>query len=290
MKSFKKIAFRIFSSQASYLVELLPEIRENLKRGKFKYSAKEYLSLSLFSSFLCFIISLPIFSFILSFSFPIFSFSFFFSITLSLLASAIVFIIFLHYPKFVANSIAKKIDAELPFATLYLKTLSSSKLPLHQVFELFGKFGEFPAIRNEIKGITTDIKYFGLDVITAIERAIDRTPSKEFRELLWGILSTTEAGGDINNYLKEKADSLFQEYRRKLHQFSQSLTIYIEIYLTSVVLGTIFFSVLTSIISAISKVTGNIVFIQFLLVFIFLPLVSIIFAFIIKSAAPGEEK
>ena len=53
--------------------------------------------------------------------------------------------------------------------------------------------------------INNDTKLFGLDIITALERAVERSPSKNFSELLYGLLSTIRAGGDMNIYLKQKS-------------------------------------------------------------------------------------
>jgi archaellum biogenesis protein FlaJ (TadC family) len=67
------------------------------------------------------------------------------------------------------------------------------------------------------------------------------------------------------------------------------MTIYTEIYLVSVVLGTIFFIILTSIVSAIGGATQNTLGLQLLMIFVFLPAVSILFLFLVKKAQPSWE-
>ena len=132
---------------------------------------------------------------------------------------------------------------------------------------------------------------FGLDVNTALERAVERSPSKLFKELIWGMLSTIRSGGDVSIYLKESAVNMVNEYRRKLYEFSHQLTIYIEVYLTSIVLGAIFFTILTSIMSGIAAGVdaASMIVMQFILIFGFIPLVSTLFIFMIKSVTPGGE-
>ena len=112
-------------------------------------------------------------------------------------------------------------------------------------------------------------------------------PSKEMKEVLWGILSTIRAGGNLSIFLREKSKSLLEGYRRKLYEFSHNLTIYIEIYLTALVIGAIFFTVLTAVMSGIAGGGTTILFLQFFLIFVVLPVVSIVFVLLIKSASPG---
>jgi len=197
----------------------------------------------------------------------------------------------MNYPKLIIREKAKHIDNILPFATLYLSTVASSKLPVHKIFEIFSKFGEYGELTDEMRSIKNDIDVFGLDVNTALERAVERSPSKLLKEMMWGMLSTIRAGGDLAVYLKETAINLMNEYRRKLYEFSHQLAIYIEVYLTSIVLGAIFFTILTSIMSGIAAgaSTSNIIVLQFLLIFIFMPLISILFILMLKSITPGRE-
>jgi hypothetical protein len=59
----------------------------------------------------------------------------------------------------------------------------------------------------------------------------------------------------------------------------------VEIYLTLIIVGSIFFMVLSTIMSAISA-SGSIVILQFLIVFAFLPVISIGFVYMLKGASP----
>jgi flagellar protein FlaJ len=236
-----------------------------------------------------FIAQLPVLSFVLGFFLQPFLFSFMSSVMLSMVVSAGVFIFMMNYPKVTIKSKSKDMDTSLPFATLYLSTVSGSKLPLYKIFEIFNKFTSYDELANQIHEINEDIKIFGLDVNTALERAVERSPSKNFKELLYGILSTVRSGADLSVFLKEKSRSFMAEYRRQLYEFAHSLTLYIEVYLTAIVLGSIFFTILTSILSGIGGVSGNIIMLQFFLVFVFIPMISLVFIMLIRSITPGGE-
>lgn len=289
MGFYTKTAFRLFGQLSEKISHFFPDTRRDLRMARFKTSFQEYLSTALLNCFILFIVGLPTLSFVLSFIFKTFLFGFITALTVSIILVTILFYFYLIYPGLVARNRAKEMEKNLPFATLYLSTVSGSKLPLHKTLEIFSKFSGYGEIAQEVDLINQDMKMFGFDVNTALERAVERSPSRDFKELLWGILSTVRSGGDLAKYLKEKSKNFIDEYRRRLYEFSHTLTVYIEVYLTAIVLGAIFFTILTSIISGIGGAPSNIIVLQFFLIFLFLPLISILFIYLIKATAPTGE-
>jgi flagellar protein FlaJ len=290
MSFFEKMAMRYLDKYIEPHLEVFTDLKKDLKRSGMRKTLEEYLSTSLLMCIILFIIELPIFSLIFSLLNLGFLFSFFMAITTSILLCSFFFLMFVNYPKFLIRDKARSIDRTLPFAGIYLSTIASSRLPPHRIFEIFSKFKEYGEISYEAKRIVADMRIFGLNVYDSLEKAIDRTPSKELRDLFWAILSTLKAGGDLHAYLSEKSKSFLSDYRRRLDEFSHQLSIYLEIYLTALVLGTIFFIILTSVMSGFTGIVAeNVIFVQFFLIFLFVPLISIAFIILIKSSSPGEE-
>jgi archaellum biogenesis protein FlaJ (TadC family) len=267
-------------------------LKKDLKKSGLGKSLEEYLSMSIMTCIIIFITILPALSLILVLP-PLaldFVFSFFMSITTTFILCAFFFLLFINYPKFIIRDKARAIKRILPFAGIYLSSISSSRLPPHRIFEIFSEFKEYGELNEEIKKIVNDMKVFGLNVYDSLEKAVERTPSNELRDLFWSILSTLKAGGELSVYLDEESKSFLSEYKRKLNEFAHSLSIYLEIYLTALVLGTIFFIILTSVMSGFTGlVAENILFIQFFLIFFFIPLISSAFIILIKSSSPGGE-
>ena len=162
-------------------------------------------------------------------------------------------------------------------------------MPFHKVLEIFSKVTSYKELSKEVNGILRDINTFGLDIVSALERASERSPSKKLKEIWWGIISAIKSGTDVSSFLKEKSYSLLNEYRRKVYEFAHNLSIYLEVYLTAIILGIIFFIVLTTVMSGIAQSAENIVVLQFLLVVGALPLISIAFLILVKAVTPGEE-
>lgn len=289
MKTYSELAFHLFGGVSEGIAKYFTDFKTDLRRANMRYSVSEYVSISLFTTLLAFVVQLPILSFFLGLVFQSFMFGFLFSITLSSVTTAMVFFVAMNYPKLKISSSSKDLDNSLPFAVLYLSTIASSKLPLNKVFEIFSKFSTYDEISKQINSINEEVKLFGLDINTALERSTNRMPSKKFRELIFGMLSTIRSGADIVAYLREKAKSFMTEYRRSLYEYSHTLTLYIEIYLTALVLGAIFFTLLTAIVSTITRVSSDIVVLQFLMIFVFMPAISVAFLYLIKTSAPGGE-
>ncbi len=241
------------------------------------------------TSFLVLLVELPLMSFIFGIFFQGVAISLVTSITISILFSAVIFFLFTKYPNTIIAERSKRIDTVLPFGALFLSTIAGTKLPLDQVFKIFAQNSRYGEMTQQIQMMNNDIDVFGMNVHTALQRAIDRTPSKKLKEMLYGLLSTSISGGNISIYLREKAQTQMEDYKRTINQFSKKIALFIEIYLTAIILGAIFFIVLTSIFSGISGAGGNIIFLQSLVIFIFLPLLSAVFILLIKLSSPTGE-
>ncbi|MEM5766273.1 MAG: type II secretion system F family protein [Candidatus Aenigmatarchaeota archaeon] len=283
-----KISLRFFRPITDAISPYFSDLKLNLKRAGIKLSVQEFIGCGILMMMLIFVIGLPVLSVIFAYFLKNFLFGFLSSITACFFLLSIFFIGYINYPKILISQKAKKIDDQISFAAIHLSTLASAKLPLNKIFETFSKFGGYGEITKEISMIDNDVKMFGLDINTALEKAVDRSPSKNLKELLWGILSTNISGGDIEIYLREKSRSFMSDYRKKLSDFSHQLGIYIEIFITSIILGSVFFIILTSIVAGISGIGQQIFLIQFFLIFIFLPLISAVFIYLVKSSTPGE--
>ncbi|MBI2545268.1 MAG: type II secretion system F family protein [Candidatus Aenigmarchaeota archaeon] len=288
MSLYTEIAFKVFSRLADELAVLFPTLPDDIKKGGMKTSAREYLSNGLMAAFIFFLIEMPVVSFILGFVFQGAFTSLITAVSISIVLSAFVFYIFTQYPKTLVSERSKRIDSILPFASLYLSTIAGTKLPLDQVFKFFGKNGSYGEVTDQIQMMNKDMEVFGLDIHTALQRAVDRAPSAKLKDMFWGLLSTSVSGGDIGIYLREKSRSQMNEYRLSIDEFSRKLALYIEIYLTAIILGSIFFVILTSLFSGISGV-GNTILLQVSTIFIFLPLFSVIFMLLVRMTSPVEE-
>ncbi len=288
MSFYGKIALHHLGKTLEPHLDLFSDLKKDLKMSDMKKTLVEYVTTSVLTCILIFVIEVPVLSLIFSLLGLSLLFSLFMAFAVSILLSALFFVLFINYPKFKIRDKARAIEKSLPFAGIYLSTIASSRLPPHKIFKIFSTFEEYGEITEEAKRIVADMEMFGMNVYDSLEKAIDRTPSKELRGLFYAMVSTLKAGGDLSVYLFEKSQTFLDNYRRKLKEFAHSLSVFLEVYLTVLILGTIFFIILTSVMSGLTgAVAEDLIYMQFFLIFFFVPLISAAFIILIKSASPG---
>lgn len=287
--SFKKMSFRFFGTFLEKYVSYFDSIKDDLQKSNLGLSLTEFVYVMFFALLIIFVIEFPLIVVVTSLIFKTASIAFIFSFTLTIFILLGIFFAFYTYPSYLSNKRKKDIDEALPFATTYMATIASSGAPPSTMFKVLSRFKEYGEISREAGKISRDIDAFGMDLVSAIRKTAGRTPSTQLKELLWSLDTVISTGGNLGNFLHEKSRMFLQEYRRTLQRFSQTLSLLIEVYLTLILVGSIFFVIMSALMSIFSSSTMNLFlsFLQFLIIFIVLPVVSIGFIVLLKSLSPS---
>jgi flagellar protein FlaJ len=280
----EKFSHKIFGSIVKPYTDYFDSLNLQLKQARMKYRIEEYLSMLMLASIIAFIVVIMAGSFYITITTTAAFYSYTLSIILSFVASGGTFFMGYFYPSMKAKGMQNKINKSIPFTTIYMSTTASADINPGDLFKIVSmKGGE---MGKECERIYRDIHMLGMDVSTAITKAANRTPSPKFSELLWGMLSVINRGGNLGEYLSDKSKEFMNDYRRSLEDYSKQISFYTEIYITLVIVGTLFFIVLSSIMSPL--VGGDILMIQTFLVFFFIPMISTGFLVLLKSLSPTE--
>jgi archaellum biogenesis protein FlaJ (TadC family) len=279
----KEISQKLFGSLIEPYVDNFDLLKFQLRQARMKYSVEEYLSMMLLFSFIAFIITILLGSFYITLTTQYAAYAYTFSIIISMLAALGAFMLGYYYPGIRGNNMKTKIERSLPFTVIYMTTAASANVRIADLFKTTSLRGG--EIGKECKRIYTDIEMLGMDPVTAVTKAANRTPSPMFSDLLWGIISITERGGDMNKYLSDKSKELMNHYRRLLQDYSKNVSFYTEIYITLIIVGTLFFLVLSSIMSPM--VGGDVILIQTFMVFFFIPMISAAFMVLLRGIYPA---
>ncbi|UCD03134.1 MAG: type II secretion system F family protein [Candidatus Aenigmatarchaeota archaeon] len=278
----KEWSVKLFGSLVSPYLDSFDPLEAKIKSSRLSYTLKEYLSVSFLFTLIAFIVSMLSGSTVVSLFTERAVFSYTFSIVMSVLASGCIFIFFYWYPSIKSNSIRTRIERDIPFAVASMTASASSGTHPTEIFKMMsirrGIIGE------DCKRIFRDAKMFGTDISSAMVKVANRTPSLAWSELLWGLVSVITTGGDMYRFLSEKTRDSMQQYRRMLEAYSRQINFYTEIYITLIIVGTLFFIVLSSVMSPL--VGGNILLVQTFLVFFFVPLTSVGFIVLLKGLSP----
>jgi archaeal flagellar protein FlaJ len=144
-----------------------------------------------------------------------------------------------------------------------------------------------PAAAKEAKRILIDIDVFGVDPITAFEKAAKYSPNRDFAELLYGYTTVLKVGGDVSNYINNKLKDTLENRGAKVKRTSDSVGTLAEAYLTvTAVLGISLFS-LYQLEGVVSQSSGGLQSL-FLFSYLVIPLISGLFIFILDGVAPKQ--
>ncbi len=286
---FSKFCYSLFKNTIEKNIYYFENVRNSLKRGQMSILLEEYLSIALFTSILMLALVGTIMLFILP---RLVAAPFYYllipAIIMGAVAGVFTFLLFLLYPNAVAGGVQRGIQMNLPFAATYMATVSGSGIPPQAIFKLLGQFKEYGEISKESQNITSEVEVFGKDLSSALRRAADRTPSEDFKELLWGMDLIISEGGDLRKYLTTSAQMFMEDYKRRIAKYSQTLSMILEVYLTVVVVGSIFFIIIGAVMGTVSTpgAGSSLSTMQPILVYLFLPFISIVFITIVKITNP----
>lgn len=230
LSAYKRFSVRVFGSFADKNKPTFSVLKTYLLASDTRILLRTWVSLLLMTTFLVFISSIAgvaIAHVILGFDMTTFMY---YMIFIPVFLSALCFLMFYVYPIQKSKSISKSIENNLPFALAHMNAISSSGIPPEFMFELLTNFREYGAIAAQSAHIIKNIKGFGMSSVDSLNNVAKRTPSPSFKQVLTGISSTIEKGGDLSNFLEEMSEKSLFEYRLKREKFLKTLSSYADIY------------------------------------------------------------
>lgn len=249
--NFKKIAVIIFGRLADKYSSNFKSLKKKISESGIKILSRTYISIIFFISLLSYFISLPFVCLLLSF----YSYSVFLTPLLSVGVSGAVFALAYYYPYQKAFSRKRNLNFNLPFAINHMSAIATSGVPPKIIFKLLSGFGEYGEISKEASKIIRNVEVFGQDITSAIQNVASNVPSKDFKELLYGILSTIKTGGNLKSYLQVKSSEALFIYRIRREEHLQALSTYADFYTAVMIAAPLF---LISILAIMNVVGGTI--------------------------------
>ncbi len=231
MASYCKKAHRWIGKWVDPRINWLPDFTTALRQGDLPINAGAYVSAAVLTMAIALVasfVALFVVGMILKISF-LFIFS--------LLALPIVFGAFFMYPSYKASSRKANIDENLPFAVSAMATMAGSGANTLEMFRTIARGNRYGEMSREALKIVSDVENLGYTIKTALERAIDRTPSPKFRALAYKIISTMMSGGDLKSLLMIQAEKVVDDTKREQEAAVESLGMVSEAYTVILILG-----------------------------------------------------
>ncbi len=281
----KGTAVKMFAELVRPYESYFEPLKQGIKKARMDYTLNEYLSCLLLFSLFAFIISILLLNIIIPLLLPeelIFAYTL--AIILSFVISGMTFAFGNYYPSMVSAGLAGKIDRALPFTASYMATSASSGMNPVGIFRVVAMRGG--AIGKEASKIYTNTTSLGMNLTDSIQNVAARSPSEKWADLLYSMASVIKTGGSMEAFLRSRTKSLMSMYRRMLQDYAKQVTFYTEIYITLVIVGSLFFIVLTAIMSPLMG--SGVLLLQTFLVFFMIPAVSAGFIVLLKGISPNE--
>lgn len=282
-------ANKIMKKKADILVKKYPKLFKPLF-DKFLMVEMEMISRSYVSLMLLFtVLSFPfLILFFLALNFA-FNLNFVTILVIAILGTVCTFVGFYFYPASLLGGKSKKIKLELPFALVHMSAVAGSGAQPISIFELIAESSEYPELRKEIKKILNYINLFGYNLTNALKNVAAATPSLELKELLNGMISTIETGGDLKDYLKEKAVDTLNTYKLDRKKQVEALATYSEVYTALLIASPLLLLITLAIINSIGgKIAGlPVTTAAWIGILGFLPLLNIGFMVFVTSSQKG---
>jgi flagellar protein FlaJ len=271
------LSYRLFGRLAPAFLRNVFEFKEYLQRAGIKIYPETYVSLMFFVTFLTLPISIAAMVLLYIFKF----------VPLIFLVPMPIFVMigFIIIPMSRASERAAALEREMPFAATYISVMASGGISPYTSFKRISEVELLPAMRKEAREIIKDVEIFGVDPLTAIEKAAKNHPLNMFRDFLGGYASTVIIGGDITHFLESKAEEIFKARAVRVKMAAERLGMLLESFIIIMVLMSLCFYILFSVeaiySTGISMYSGMILY-----TYVFTPMLSLMFIYLAHSMQP----
>ena len=149
-------------------------------------------------------------------------------------------------PSYQASRRASAIDITLPSAVTFMYALNRGGMNIVEVLRLLAENEEvYGEVSVEVGTIIQDMEYFSRDLMEALRRAGERSPSQKFSDFMDDMVATIDSGASTAPFLQDKSEDLIEEAERDQENFIETLSLLGEVYVTAFVAGPLFMIIIT---------------------------------------------
>jgi flagellar protein FlaJ len=290
LRKYERLAYRWFGERAARSVERNPRLKLSLQKAHIYLRPEAYLAAATLTTILVVVgTAFPIFVLMVAIAFGALSVPLrmvLLLLPIPAVAGAMMYLLAIVLPDLRATTRARDINAKLPYALNYLTTMASAGATPEQIFSSLAQQPIYGAVSHEAAWITRDVNLLGADIVSALSRAIERSSSSKWQDLLQGAITALTSGGDLRTYFHNKAEQYLYENRQDQKRFLEGLGVLAESFVTVVVAAPLFLIVILSVMTSLGGSASQTLLLGYLLVLVMLPLAQLGFAVTIKTMTP----
>ncbi|MCU0861214.1 MAG: type II secretion system F family protein [Methanomassiliicoccales archaeon] len=210
-----------------------------------------------------------------------------FSILIVVLPPMLAYMLLISSPGSKAKTRARDIDKRIGAAMSFISAMASADVNVDVIFKELSRQEIYGEIKNEAEWITRDTELLGIDILSAVSKAAQRTPSNKFQEFLQGVVTTSTSGGQLKPYFLQKAEQFEKESKLDMRSQLETLGLMAESFVTVVVAFPLFLIVIMAIMAIVPGGGGNsdfTVMLLWLVVLLMVPISQFGFIFFIWNS------
>ena len=221
-------------------------LEKDLNKTNLQFILPSYIAVMFFSMFVTFIVSIFVSIFFLFFNIeanlPIITLvqedlglrflKVFWIVIVSPIAA---FILSYFYPSMERKASETKINQELPFATIHMAAISGSMVEPSKIFKIILSTKDYPFIGKELTKLLNEISIYGKDLVTALKKTAYNCPSSKLADLLNGLATTINSGGNLPDFFSKRAETLLFEHKLEKEKSAKAAETFMDIYISVVI-------------------------------------------------------
>jgi len=283
------LSYRLLNNHIQFLYPKLGKLEKTLKQSRIPIPYEVYVCSMVFFSFIAGLVGLAagIAIAILVNIQPV-AFAFLLPIIAGAGMAQITFFILQLMPNINIKNRSAKLIEEIPHFIGYMATLATSGLSLEGIFKAIASEDTEEEIVRDAKFITRNIDVMGMDLVTAINDLIKRTPSGPYSELLEGAIITVQSGGNLKEYFIATGKVQLEEKKMALRKSTESLGIMAELYTIMLIVFPLLAIIMLSIMAIMSpSLAGfDLMTLMNLMTYVMVPFFGFILLFMMDSMVP----
>ena len=277
LKTLEGVSYRLFGNIAPKFLSGIFEFKDHLAKAGIKIYPETYISLMFLIATLT--IPISVVALVLIYFTRILFLIFLVPMPIY------VMIGFMVIPSSKASERSSSLEREMPFAATYITVMASGGIPPYMSFKRLTEVELLPATRKEARALIRDVEIFGVDPLSALEKAAKYNPLDIFRDFISGYASTVIIGGDVIHFLESKAQDIFKAGSMRVKAAAERMGMLLESFIIVMVLMSLCFYILFSVESIYSTGmdmgSGVIMY-----TYVFTPMLSIVFLYLAHGMQP----
>lgn len=214
----------------------------------------------------------------------IYSFLFIWVSAFGIIAYSLVNNLILSYPSIVAKRREGEIEMYLPHSINMMLCMSSGGITTYEIIKSLAESNEmFGELSREFATMIKMSEFFDEDLITSIKYVRDTTPSSKLSSFLDDFIFMIKGGGSISSFLESKSKEYIERQEVEFSSYLDFLSVMAEVYVAAFILLPLFLLIML----VVMQISGEFMLESYkIMILTLLPVSTLVFVYIIKSAFP----